>query len=64
MTSSKGIQFVDYLPSLAVGSVLTSSFCAVAMIDGCVNVYSLTGRRCGTSPSLSIFSLFAKRCIG
>ena len=64
LTSSKGIQFVDYLPSLAVGSVLTSSFCAVAMIDGCVNVYSLTGRRCGTSASLSLFPLFAKLCIG
>ena len=43
--SSKQTQWLDYLPSPVVGLTVSSSFCAVAMQDGSVSVYSHTGRR-------------------
>ena len=43
--SSKQTQWLDYLPSPVVGLTASSSFCAVAMLDGSVSVYSHTGRR-------------------
>ena len=44
--SGKQTQWLDYLPSPALALVATSAFCAVAMQDGSLNVYSPTGRRC------------------
>lgn len=44
--AGKQTQWLDYLPSPALAVKATSGFCAVAMQDGCVNVYSPTGRRC------------------
>lgn len=44
--SGKQTEWLDYLPSPAIAVKATSSFCAVAMQDGTVNVYSHTGRRC------------------
>lgn len=43
--SGKQTQWLDYLPSPAVGLAASMSFCAAAMQDGSVNVYSHTGRR-------------------
>lgn len=43
--SSKQTQWLDYLPTPVVGLTATPSFCAAAMYDGSVNVYSHTGRR-------------------
>lgn len=43
--SSKQTQWLDYLPSPVVGLTASTSFCAVAMQDGSVSVYSHTGRR-------------------
>lgn len=43
--NGKQTQWLDYLPSPVVGLTASSSFCAVAMQDGSVNVYSHTGRR-------------------
>jgi protein HIRA/HIR1 len=43
--SSKQTQWLDYLPSPVVGLTASSSFCAIAMQDGSVSVYSHTGRR-------------------
>ncbi|KIJ61405.1 hypothetical protein HYDPIDRAFT_169671 [Hydnomerulius pinastri MD-312] len=42
--SGKQTQWLDYLPSPIVALTVSSSFCAVAMQDGSVNVYSHTGR--------------------
>ncbi|KAF8636355.1 hypothetical protein AX16_011006 [Volvariella volvacea WC 439] len=44
--------WLDYLPSPSVAIKATSYFCAVAMLDGTVNVYSPTGRR--LMPSLCL----------
>ncbi|KAF8886135.1 histone transcription regulator 1 [Infundibulicybe gibba] len=52
--SGKQTQWLDYLPSPALAVKATSSFCAVAMRDGSVNVYSPTGRR--LMPTLSLGS--------
>lgn len=41
----KQTMWLDYLPSPALAVKATSCFCAVAMVDGSVNVYSHTGRR-------------------
>ena len=46
LVSGKQTQWLDYLPSPALALVATTVFCAVAMQDGSVNVYSPTGRRC------------------
>jgi len=43
--SGKQTEWLDYLPSPAIAVKATNSFCAVAMQDGTVNVYSHTGRR-------------------
>lgn len=43
--SGKQTLWLDYLPSPALSIKATSSYCAVAMQDGSVNVYSHTGRR-------------------
>ena len=43
--SGKQTQWLDYLPSPVVRLTASSSFCAVAMQDGSVSVYSHTGRR-------------------
>lgn len=43
--NGKQTQWLDYLPSPVVALVATTAFCAVAMQDGSVNVYSHTGRR-------------------
>ncbi|KAH7882376.1 histone transcription regulator 1 [Phlebopus sp. FC_14] len=52
--SGKQTQWLDYLPSPIVALTASSSFCAVAMQDGAVNVYSHTGRR--LMPTLSLGS--------
>ncbi|KAI0938409.1 hypothetical protein AcV5_000100 [Taiwanofungus camphoratus] len=52
--SGKQTQWLDYLPSPILAMTATSVFCAVAMQDGSVNVYSHTGRR--LMPTLSIGS--------
>ncbi|KAF5383088.1 hypothetical protein D9615_005075 [Tricholomella constricta] len=43
--SGKQTQWLDYLPCPALAIKATSYFCAVAMLDGSLNVYSHTGRR-------------------
>jgi protein HIRA/HIR1 len=43
--SGKQTQWLDYLPSPVIGLAATSVFCAVAMADGSLNVYSHTGRK-------------------
>ncbi|KAI0360414.1 WD40 repeat-like protein [Trametes cingulata] len=50
--SGKQTQWLDYLPSPIVALAATSTFCAAAMQDGSVNVYSHTGRR--LMPALSL----------
>ncbi|KAH9943529.1 WD40-repeat-containing domain protein [Amylocystis lapponica] len=50
--SGKTTQWLDYLPSPVLALTATTTFCAVAMQDGSVNVYSPTGRR--LMPTLSI----------
>ncbi|KAI9460819.1 histone transcription regulator 1 [Boletus coccyginus] len=52
--SGKQTQWLDYLPSPVVGLTASTSFCAVAMQDGSVSVYSHTGRR--IMPTLSLGS--------
>jgi len=37
--------WLDYLPSPVLVLTASTTFCAAAMQDGCVNVYSHTGRR-------------------
>lgn len=43
--SGKQTQWLDYLPSPVLALAASGSFCAVAMQDGLLNVYSPTGRR-------------------
>lgn len=43
--SGKETEWLDYLPSPAIAVKATSSFCAVAMQDASVNVYSHSGRK-------------------
>jgi protein HIRA/HIR1 len=43
--SGKQTQWLDYLPSPAIALAATNVFCAVAMADGSLNVYSHTGRK-------------------
>ena len=43
--SGKNTEWLDYLPTAALLVKATTSFCAVAMEDGCINVYSHNGRR-------------------
>ncbi|KAL1943873.1 hypothetical protein VTO73DRAFT_3691 [Trametes versicolor] len=50
--SGKQTQWLDYVPSPILALVATTTFCAVAMQDGSVNVYSHTGRR--LMPALSL----------
>lgn len=58
--SSKQIQWLDYLPCPVLAIKATSNFCAVAMQDGSVNVYSHTGRRSvGYIVSFSCWSFFS-----
>ncbi|CCM01218.1 uncharacterized protein FIBRA_03266 [Fibroporia radiculosa] len=52
--SGKQTQWLDYLPSPVLAITATTVFCAVAMQDGSVNVYSHTGRR--LMPTLTIGS--------
>ncbi|EGO03480.1 hypothetical protein SERLA73DRAFT_83492 [Serpula lacrymans var. lacrymans S7.3] len=52
--NGKQTQWLDYLPSPILALTATTSFCAVAMRDGSVNVYSHTGRR--FMPTLSLGS--------
>ncbi|KAI0747051.1 WD40 repeat-like protein [Daedaleopsis nitida] len=52
--SGKQTQWLDYLPSPILAVTATPTFCAVAMQDGTVTVYSHTGRR--LIPALSIGS--------
>ncbi|KZT08028.1 WD40 repeat-like protein [Laetiporus sulphureus 93-53] len=52
--SGKQTQWLDYLPSPVIALAATTTFCAVAMQDGSVNVYSHTGRR--LMPTLTIGS--------
>jgi len=52
--SGKQTQWLDYLPSPVIALAATNVFCAVAMQDGSVNVYSHTGRR--VMPTLSMGS--------
>ncbi|KAG8216509.1 histone transcription regulator 1 [Butyriboletus roseoflavus] len=52
--SGKQTQWLDYLSSPVVGLTASLSFCAVAMQDGSVSVYSHTGRR--IMPTLSLGS--------
>ncbi|KAG6840432.1 hypothetical protein C0991_006744 [Blastosporella zonata] len=52
--SGKQTQWLDYLPSPALNLKATPLFCAVAMLDGSVTVYSHTGRR--FMPTLSLGS--------
>ena len=48
-SKEKMVQWLDYLPSLICAPI---SFAAVAMEDGSINVYSLTGRK--LMPTLSL----------
>ncbi|KAI9062219.1 WD40 repeat-like protein [Trametes sanguinea] len=50
--SGKQTQWLDYLQSPILALTATSTFCAVAMQDGTVTVYSHTGRR--LMPALSL----------
>ncbi|KAG5721434.1 Protein HIR1 [Termitomyces sp. T112] len=43
--AGKQTQWLDYLSSPAINVKATPSFCAVATLDGSVNIYSYTGRR-------------------
>ncbi|KAH9941116.1 WD40 repeat-like protein [Epithele typhae] len=52
--SGKQTQWLDYVQSPILALTATASFCAAAMQDGSVNVYSHTGRR--IMPSLSLGS--------
>ena len=44
--SGKQTQWLDYLQSPILALTATPSFCAAAMQDGSLNVYSHTGRKC------------------
>jgi hypothetical protein len=43
--SGKTVCWLDYLPSPGLVLAAASTFCAVGMLDGTLNVYSPTGRR-------------------
>ncbi|GJJ10789.1 hypothetical protein Clacol_005017 [Clathrus columnatus] len=43
--SNKQTQWLDYLHSPVIALAVTTDFCAVAMADGSLNVYSHTGRK-------------------
>ncbi|KAG6821105.1 hypothetical protein H0H93_006444 [Arthromyces matolae] len=45
LISAKQTQWLDYLPSPVISLKATYSYCAVATLDGSVNIYSPTGRR-------------------
>ncbi|KAG6890029.1 hypothetical protein C0992_003252 [Termitomyces sp. T32_za158] len=53
-TDGRQTRWLDYLPTPAVSVKATPAFCAVAMMDGSVNIYSHTGRR--FMPSLALGS--------
>lgn len=44
--SQKQTQFLDYPSAPTLSLAVTGAFCAAALEDGSLNVYSLTGRRC------------------
>lgn len=44
-TSGGETQWLDYVPSSVILANATNVFCAVAMQDGSINVYSPNGRR-------------------
>ncbi|THH30555.1 hypothetical protein EUX98_g3630 [Antrodiella citrinella] len=52
LVNGKQTQWLDYLPSPILALAATSSFRAVAMQDGTLNIYSTTGRR--IMPTLSL----------
>ncbi|KAG7097673.1 hypothetical protein E1B28_004999 [Marasmius oreades] len=54
LISGKQTKWLDYLPSPVLAARATSTFCAAAMQDGSVNVYSHTGRR--LMPTLALGS--------
>ncbi|KAF7291869.1 Protein HIR [Mycena indigotica] len=54
LMSGKHTQWLDYLPSPALAVCAASRFCAVALIDGQVLVYTLNGRR--LMPSMDLGS--------
>jgi len=43
--SGRQTEWLDYLPSPVLALKATTSYCAVGMEDGTVNVYSQNGRR-------------------
>ncbi|KZV96855.1 WD40 repeat-like protein [Exidia glandulosa HHB12029] len=43
--AARQVHWMDYLPSPALGLAISKEFVAAGMVDGGVNVYSLTGRR-------------------
>lgn len=43
--SGRTTQWLDYVPARALLVTASPSFCAVAMADGALNIYSHTGRR-------------------
>ena len=51
-SKEKSVQWLDYLPSPALSVCASNRFAAVAMEDGSINVYSLTGRK--LMPTLSL----------
>ncbi|KAH7919190.1 histone transcription regulator 1 [Leucogyrophana mollusca] len=53
-SSVKQTQWLDFLPSPIIALTASNMFCAVALQDGSVNVYSHTGRR--LMPTLSLGS--------
>jgi protein HIRA/HIR1 len=53
-------QWLDFLPSPAIGVTVTKKFCAAAMQDGCINVYTPTGRRYGLRDPLDAFTNFSQ----
>ncbi|KAK7036557.1 HIR complex subunit [Paramarasmius palmivorus] len=54
LISGKSTKWLDYVPSPVLAVRATSTFCAAAMQDGSINVYSHTGRR--LMPTLSLGS--------
>lgn len=53
-------QWLDFLPSPAVAVTVTKRFCAAAMQDGSINVYTPTGRR--MMPTMTLGSICAYLC--
>ena len=43
--SGKQTQWLDYVPSPILALTITSTFCAAALQDGSLNIYSHNGRR-------------------